>query len=390
LRLLDPTPLNETFHLAEIVSHSSEYRIYMHTSTDSIVETPAPSTPITSAAGANGPGKDKRKSLVGLLRGYFAGPVIAVLGETGLADRMLAEQFTVSDISTGFRRDLVFVLCHYLLSIGLLKERSNEQYSLTSSGRTILERNGAFSLLMSYADYFHELPELLRGTLARPVINRRRNVRGSGQLHSRKFFPSAFEMLSGENVEAVIDVGCGDGCFLAHTLEKWPRAAVFGVDLSPAAVESTQERLKSSTSVTIADGFDVALWSVAIPTPAIARAKLLVSLWFVAHEFSHGSVDRVIEFFDKLKLAFPEAQVLLGEINNIRADVLAANHERSIMPEFLLFHALSGQGVLEWSAWQRVLQRIPYELKCEAKFDEVQSDSGESIPASFVWLLGPK
>jgi hypothetical protein len=191
----------------------------------------------------------------------------------------------------------------------------------------------------------------------------------------------------------MIDIGCGDGCFLERARERWPGLPVFGVDLSDKAVETTNRRLNLSTahdSIAIAaNGYDVGIWSKAAPASIRESPRLIISLWFVGHEFSNESPERISTFFSALHKAFPQAQVLLGEINKISAEILAEDHELSIMPEFLLFHELSRQGVLSWASWHHILGIIPYILQTERRFDEVRQHSGETVPASFLWLLQP-
>jgi hypothetical protein len=338
-------------------------------------------------------GEAKRKRLVELLRGYFASPVIATLGEMGMVDRMMEGDFSISDWAETLQPDIIAALFNYLFSIGLLAKASNERYSLTSEGRTAIGRNGAFSLLLSYADYFHKLPDLLSGAKVKPTVNRLRNVRGSGQLHGKKFFPAAFNFFSSEPPSAIIDIGCGDGCFLEQARGRWPDLPVFGVDLSETAVEATKKRLNPSNpsdSIAVAaNGHDVKEWGKATPKDIRDSPQLVISLWFVAHEFSNGSIEKVRAFFFALRQTFPQAQVVLGEISKIPSAFLAEDHDLSIMPEFLLFHELSGQGVLAWSAWQQIRSEIPYILRAEQRYDDVRSGSGESIPASFLWLLQP-
>lgn len=339
-------------------------------------------------------GEQKRKAIVALLRGSFAVPVIAALGESGVAERMLRGDFSCTSFDPPVDRLMLATLCDYLLSIGILKRGTTDDFAVTKSGRSILQRNGAFSLLMSYSEYFEHLPDLLVGEKLIPEVNRQRNVRGSGQLHSRKFFPAAFDLCSSESPTGLIDVGCGDGCFLAYALARWPQLAVFGVDLSPIAVTATQQRLGffglTSQVALTSDGFDVERWGAAAAEILTDCSNLLISFWFVAHEFSKGSETRIVEFFSAVYRAFPRAQLLLGEINRIPPDILAEDHDLSIVPEFLLFHEMSRQGVLSWDAWQTVLRKIPYGLKAERRFDEVWSSSGEAIPASFIWLLEPR
>lgn len=349
---------------------------------------------VTTFVAESNRGEGKRRNLVGLLRGYFASPVIAALGETGMAERMLAGDFSVTDWDAVSQPDVVAALFRYLLSIGLITKGTIADYALTSEGRTAVGRNGAFSLLMSYEDYFRQLPEILAGQKCHPSVNRLRNVRGSGQLHTKKFFPAALGFFSDFPPTAVIDVGCGDGRFLEHARQRWPNLPIFGVDLSETAVETTKDRLGSPTAfeqiAVASNGRDVKLWSQAAPENVRKSPRLIISLWFVAHEFSNGSAETIQTFFSVLHQTFPQAQIVLGEINKISPEILAEDHDLSIMPEFLLFHELSGQGVLSWGMWQNILESIPYDLKAECRFDEVRPSSGEMIPASFLWLLHPK
>jgi hypothetical protein len=116
----------------------------------------------------------------------------------------------------------------------------------------------------------------------------------------------------------------------------------------------------------------------------------VVSLWYVVHEFTAGSVERAVRFFRDLHARLPAADLILGEIVNLPAEVMAAGHVESIMPEFLLFHALSGQGVFTWEQHRQVLHEIPYTLAAEVLFDEMPDGAGGTLPSSFLWHLRPQ
>ena len=64
------------------------------------------------------------------------------------------------------------------------------------------------------------------------------------------------------------------------------------------------------------------------------------------------------------------------------------------MPEFLLFHALSGQGVFTWGQHAEVLRRIPYELVSETAIldahEPFASGSPESVAVSVLFLGFPE
>jgi hypothetical protein len=226
-----------------------------------------------------------------------------------------------------------------------------------------------------------------------PSVNRSRNVRGSGQLHGKRFFPAALDCFQSNSPAVLIDIGCGDGAFLDCACARWPALVTFGLDLSDTAVAIAHVRLARRTRreplFVVANGREVSSWSVSVPPELRDTDNLVISMWFVGHEFSAGSTDVMVRFFQDLNRTFPKARILLGEINKIAPRDLAHNRDLSIMPEYLLFHELSGQGVLAWADWQLILQQIPYRLEKECRFDDVTSASGATIPASFLWLLRP-
>jgi hypothetical protein len=200
-------------------------------------------------------------------------------------------------------------------------------------------------------------------------------------------------MLEAEPPAVLADLGCGDGTFLELACEQWPSMTPVAVDMSPIAVDFTVERLKKlgrpAAAGVIGDAGDVESWTSRIPASLQAASSFVISSWFVAHEFSGGKAETIIDFFQRLRVALPTASVALAEIVAIAPEVLAENCEGSIMPEFLFFHELSNQGVLSWEAWQSILKQIPYKLTAERQFDVVEDRNGLSVPSSFLWHLKP-
>jgi 2-ketoarginine methyltransferase len=336
--------------------------------------------------------KQARGSVINLLRGTFACPTIAALAELGLVERMLAGPFSVENFpDVADRRGLSSVF-RYLHSLNLLEAQPEGKYGVTVEGRTALKRSGAFLLLFSYRGYFENLSGILSGK-ADATVNRRHNVLGSGALHSNKFFPAVWQMLKETPPAAIIDVGCGDGQFLANACSEWPDIAVAAVDLSPISVETTLKRLaecgRSDVVGVVQSGANVADWIADLPAAITTKTPLALSMWFVVHEFSEGDPEVVINFFRELRSALPTAEIILGEITALPPELLAEHHATSIMPEFLLFHELSKQGVLSWETWHDILRDIPYSLAGEQLFDLVGTTADESSPSSFVWHLKP-
>jgi SAM-dependent methyltransferase len=333
-----------------------------------------------------------RVELISLLRGYAACPILSGLGELGFLDRMLAGPFNIADFPEVGSPALFGSLITYLTSLGLIaKEEGQDAFNVSPLGRSVFARFGSFSLIHSYRDYFEQLPGMLIGrSNTIPHVDRDQNVLGSGLLHAKKFFPVAYDMLSASRIKRLIDIGCGNGEFLSGIVARHKHVQIFALDLSKVAVAAMLQRIRAkapSVYGLVANGRDVKAWSARIPP---CRGKTVISMLYVVHEFTKGCTHEATAFFNELYTAFPKAEVLLGEIVLIRPETLSLNRCVSIMPEFLLFHALSGQGVLSWQQHRKILRSIPYQLRYEKRFDEVLSARGHSIPSSFIWLLTPK
>jgi hypothetical protein len=336
-----------------------------------------------------------RSTLIELLRGNLSCPLIAAFGEIGLSDKLLTGPVTTHDLELNGNPDVLGACLDYLISIGLLlscNEADNSRYELTETGRMVFRRHGAFSLLHSYHKYFDSLAELLTSKSAiMPTVERGENVVGSGALHAKKFFPAALRQLELIQPKAIIDIGCGDGTFLEYAHAHIPHAELAVIDYAQVAIDATAKRFSDYgidlVAAITSDGSLVHNWAAQLPASFKTASPVVFAIWFVAHEFSQRSETVLIEFFKKMNATFPRADIILGEIVNLPRTVLAENARTSIMPEYLFFHRVSGQGVMSWDAWQRILSQIPYSLAAEVRFDEVSTQNGQSLPSSFVWHL---
>lgn len=335
-----------------------------------------------------------RHEIISLLRGQVACPLIASLAELGIAERMLEGCFQPTDFSAVCNQALLESCFQYLQSIGLIEDGPESGKSVvTDIGRTVFNRAGAFLLLSSYREYFDSFSGLLTGSCDGEIaVNRRLNVSGSGSLHTRKFFPSVKELLGSNPPDTLLDLGCGDGAFLEYALRNWPSLEIAALDLSPVAIQAALSRLRNigvDPKVTVVENAaHVESWAARL-SPSIQSGSLTISIWFVVHEFSEGKTDTVVRFFQSVRECLPNAGIILGEIVSIPSEVLARDRQGSIAPEFLLFHKLSGQGVLSWRDWLGVLDEIPYQLASERLFDLVEDYAGHSSPTSFIWHLRP-
>ena len=82
--------------------------------------------------------------------------------------------------------------------------------------------------------------------------------------------------------------------------------------------------------------------------------------------------------------------IVIGEVVRQSNESLSKQSSESLMPEYLFFHEVSGQGILSWDEYQQILINVPYDLVFERLFDEIFDEEGKKVPSSFVWCLMAK
>jgi hypothetical protein len=79
-----------------------------------------------------------RPELVGLLRGFFACPVLVSLTELGMTSRMRAGPFTAAEFPQVRNPANLRAALRYLQSLGLLESAGSERFRLTAAGEYIV------------------------------------------------------------------------------------------------------------------------------------------------------------------------------------------------------------------------------------------------------------
>ncbi len=338
------------------------------------------------------------EELVGLIRGFFATPVIAGLGRLGAADVILhRDQFTPQDFSQIPNKKLLAFALDYLTRIALLTKEDPEKnlYRPTELGRQVFQRLSSFFAPHSYREYLHQFHVQLQnaGPYQKQEVDRLENIIGSGRTHERYFPPAVSFLRRKVKFKTITDIGCGDGRFLEFVLKGVPGVDAVGIDLSEVSVKATRENLQKKfpdrkISTFAADGANVSEWS----TKLLKFAKsedLVLSMWFLLHEISRRDPQNVKNFLLKVHELFPKTPLVICELVRQDTELLVRHRKELIMPEYVLFHDISEQGVLSWPEYQKILKEIPYQLAAERLFDEI-GEPGAKEPATFVWCLTPK
>jgi len=340
-----------------------------------------------------------KEEIISFLRGFFVCSLISSLGKKGILDKMLDGEFSMDQFEKIKNKNILKVIITYFQSIGLLESNAGkDKFSVTENGSKIFKRYGSFCLLHSYGKLVDSLENVLfdknDGNIAK--VDRVENVLGSGKTNEKKYFSHAIEMLKeGKSPGKIFDIGCGNGAFLKLVLGNFPGCRTIGVDISPEALEETRKNLQegfypSRVKTILSNGYDIANWLLNAESGDDSKSDLtVITMWFFIHEISNKDINRVIDLFNEIYRIRPLAEIVMGEITDVPVETLSKNKYESIMPEFLLFHEVSRQGVLSWDDYQKILKRIPYSVKHEKLFDVLKSDE-KSIPSSFIWHLVPK
>ena len=79
--------------------------------------------------------------------------------------------------------------------------------------------------------------------------------------------------------------------------------------------------------------------------------------------------------------------MVIGEIVRLEDKILNEIYNKSLMPEYLFFHKISGQGIMSWKEYKALLIDSPYTLEYKWLFDNANKSK---VPSAFVWILKPK
>ena len=112
-------------------------------------------------------------------------------------------------------------------------------------------------------------------------------------------------------------------------------------------------------------------------------------MWFIVHEISKKDVFKIINFLKEINKKIPNAKIMMGEIVEPDEKILENNILNTIMPEYILFHQMSGQGIFSFDELKFILSQIPYNCSKKVEVDNIKYKNKEN-PSGIVWLLEPK
>lgn len=338
-----------------------------------------------------------RSEIISLLRGFFSLPVITTLNKLGVVDILLNKKnVIIKDFKKIKNKIFLESILSYLESLGILKTHKRNKikiYKVTNLGSKILKRVGSFHLLNSYSPFINNLNNfLINQNNTNITCNRTENVIGSGLTNGRKFFPKAHEFFEKNEFNIIADIGCGNGDYLDKSIKYFNNSKYFASDISDFAIKETKKNLtykhpQIKVKYCKSDAFNVKKWATSLNKLSKSTDdKILISMWYIVHEISKNSKERIVSFLKNIKKYCPKAEIIIGEIIKVDNQVLSQNKDISILPEFLFFHEISKQGVLSINDFKYIKKKMPYKLANMHNFDNVIYKN-KKIPSAIIWHL---
>jgi SAM-dependent methyltransferase len=333
-----------------------------------------------------------RSEIISYLRGYYFFPIFFHLYKKKYLDKFKNEKVKLS--LKEFKVKNYFFLekiLNYLVRINILNKKL-EKYSITKIGLILKKRIGTMYILNSYNNILTNVEPYLSGKINKNrLCNRDENVIGSGLLHSKKFFEPAMKKINLDNKKYVLDIGCGDGSFLKTAVKNNSNLYILGCDLSKRSVKQTKNKIKLHKKKFIfkLNGSKISEIKKILKNKNISLGNnSLISMWFLLHEISNNSKNDLIKYLSQVRKNFPETDLLIGEISK-QDDLLLQKHKDiSVMPEFYLFHEISGQGLLSKKDFMTVFMQSGYKLKWIINTDKIRFNKSVS-DTNFICYLKP-
>ncbi len=334
------------------------------------------------------------EKLVFYLRGLFSAPIICELSKKKIfkfsKNKAIFDKKKLSEIKG--KQELKACL-NYLTRINLINKIDEKNYEFTEIGTEIFKRANSYYVPHSYRQYILNLKNILdkKIDVKKLKVDRDENIIGSGLTHMRYFPPVISYLSRDDSIKTVVDVGCGNGHFLDLMNKNFEQLNLIGFDISSISVKSAEKIKKYRSNNRLfffkEDASKINRWEKKI-SKYIKEKKTVFFFWFLLHEISTNKKSVIIKYLKNIRKKFPNSQIVICELTKQSDKVFKMNSEKSLMPEYLLFHDFSGQGVLSFSDYKDIISKTGYSIKKEWLFDRNDTNSNEpSEPSTFVWIL---
>ena len=334
------------------------------------------------------------EKLVFYLRGLFSAPIICELSKRKVFTyKKNKAHFNLNSLNKIKGKKELTACLNYLDRIDLINKVGKNNFEFTEIGVEIFKRANSYYVPHSYREYILNLGKIMDKTTntKKLIVDRDENIIGSGKTHMRYFPPVISYLTRNNSYDTAIDVGCGNGHFLNLMASYFENIDLIGFDISKISVNSAKKIKKNypknKISIFQEDASKVNSWSTKIKKMT-KKKKTIIFFWFLLHEISDNKISKIISYLKSVKKNFPDATIVVCELTKQSVNILKKNCDKSLMPEYLLFHDFSNQGILSFSDYRHIISKTGYKIKKQWLFDQNSASEGSKAePSTFVWVL---
>jgi hypothetical protein len=356
-----------------------------------------------------------QEQILSQIEGIIAGPTLVLLGMSGMfhkyfmQTRFKPEEFHKDPEAFGRLLDILTGLNWF--------QKINNAYEFTDRGLFFAKRASAYGVTVSYIpmlrktnDLLFGNPLLLKNTLGTKEkhVDREMNVWGSGGAHAAYFrvvdeiIISIFNKPIDEQPKGFLDMGCGNGAFLAHLfsvvenqtsrgkmLDEHP-LTIIGVDYNKAALNVSRKNLiqadiwakiiwgdignpdllakdlKEKYGINLEDLLNVRtfldhnrMWETPKKTTSLRESTSNGAYAFEGERISNNLVSESLkQHFTKWKPYIKKFGLLLIELHTVKPELIANNIGKTAATAYDVTHGFSDQYILEVDEFMEVLQEI--------------------------------
>lgn len=349
------------------------------------------------------------------VEGIIVGPTLVILGMSGMfhkyfmQTRFKPEEFHKDPETFGRLLDMLVGLGWFL--------KINGSYEFTNKGLFFAKRASAYGVTVSYIPMLRKTDELLFGNplllknaegTEEKHVDREMNVWGSGGAHAAYFkvvdeiIISVFNKPIDEQPKGFLDMGCGNGAFLAHLfsvvenqtlrgtmLDEHP-LLIIGVDYNKAALNVSRNNLiqadiwakiiwgdignpdllakdlKENYDIELKDLLNVRtfldhnrIWEYPNHTENLRESNSTGAYAFEGKRLPNNLVSESLkQHFLKWKPYIKKFGLLLIELHTVKPELTAQNIGKIASTAYDVTHGFSDQYILEVEEFIEVLSQI--------------------------------
>lgn len=328
------------------------------------------------------------------IRGHFLAAATHAFFDCGAFDRLAADApVAMPDVTDelGLEPSRLDVLLRYLANEGVV-EVVGDQVGLTPRGRALGEFRSWYTFLIGgYAETLTQLPAALaRGS--DPCTRNGADVAlGSCEIARFDGIPLTRAVLraGGATVTEVLDLGCGNGLYLAELCRELPDVRAWGAEPDPggyaeAVTLLTERGLDGRVSVVNRGAIEF------LDDPPAGCAPDVLVFGFVLQEIlEQAGEDAVVDLLARAVRSFPAIDIVVIEVSNDIDDPSRMRHglAQSFWNPYFLIHPFTRQRLEQREFWELLFEKAGLDVAAFATTDPRVDSTG--IELGYL-LRGPE